>query len=92
MLEFLALFTIAGVGLVVLTVVFVVGFVLKLTFRLLLLPLALVGGLLKILGLVAFLLVGIVLAPVLFGFFVLLALPVLLLIGLFGLGWAVVTA
>ena len=92
MLEFLALFTIAGVGLTVLAVLFVVGFVLKLTFRLLLLPLALVGGLVKILGLGALLIVGIVLAPVLFGLFVLLALPVLVILGLFGLGWAVAAA
>lgn len=92
MLEFLALFTIAGVGLAVLAVLFVVGFVLKLTFRLLLLPLALVGGLVKILGLVALLIVGVVLAPVLFGLFVLLALPVLVILGLFGLGWAVAAA
>jgi len=92
MLEFLALFTIAGVGLAVLAVLFVVGFVLKLTFKLLLLPLALVGGLVKILGLVALLIVGVVLAPVLFGLFVLLALPVLVVLGLFGLGWAVAAA
>lgn len=89
MLEFLALFTIAGVGLAVL---FVVGFFLKLTFRLLLLPLVLVGGLVKILGLAALLVVGVVLAPVLFGIFVLLALPVLVLLGLFGIGWAVAAA
>lgn len=92
MLEFLALFTIAGVGLAVLAVLLVVGFFLKLTFRLLLLPLALVGGLVKILGLAALLVVGVVLAPVLFGIFVLLALPVLVLLGLFGIGWAVAAA
>ena len=92
MLEFLALFTIAGVGLAVLAVLFVVGFVLKLTFKLQLLPLALVGGQVKILGLVALLIVGVVLAPVLFGLFVLLALPVLVVLGLFGLGWAVAAA
>jgi hypothetical protein len=92
MFEFLALFTIAAIGLAVLAVLFVVGFVLKLTFRLLLLPFALVGGLVKILGLVALLVVGVVLAPVLFGIFLLLALPVLVLLGLFGIGWAVAAA
>ena len=92
MLEFLALFTIAGIGLFILAVIFVIGFVLKLTFKVLLLPLALLGGVFKILGLLVLLLVGIVLAPVLFGFVLLLALPVLLVLGLFGLGWAVVTA
>ena len=92
MFEFLALFALAGVGLAVLAVLFVVGFVLKLTFRLLLLPLVLVGGLVKILGLVALLVVGVVLAPVVFGLFVLLALPVLVILGLFGIGWAVAAA
>lgn len=92
MLELFALFTITGVALAILAVLFVVGFFLKLTFRLLLLPLALVGGLLKILGLVAIVLLGVVLAPVLFGIFLVLALPVLVLLGLFGLGWAVAAA
>ena len=92
MLELLALFTIAGVGLAVLAVLFVVGFFLKLTFRLLLLPLALVGGLLKVLGFVAMAVIGLVLAPVLFAVFLVLALPVLVLLGLFGLGWAVAAA
>lgn len=92
MLELFALFTIAGIGLAVLAVLFVVGFILKLTFRLLLLPLALVGGLLKIVGLAAMVLIGLVLAPVLFGVFLVLALPVLVLLGLFGLGWAVAAA
>ena len=69
------------------------GFFLKLTFRLLLLPLALMGGLLKILGLLAVMvLIGLVLAPVLCGIFLVLALPVLVLLGLFGLGWAVAAA
>ena len=92
MLEFLALFTIAGIGLFILAVIFVIGFVLKLTFKVLLLPLALLGGVFKILGLLVLLLVGIVLAPVLVGVVLLLALPVLLVLGLFGVGWAVVTA
>jgi len=92
MLELFALFTIAGIGLAVLAVLFVVGFILKLTFRLLLLPLALVGGLLKIVGLAAMVLIGLVLAPALFGVFLVLALPVLVLLGLFGLGWAVAAA
>lgn len=92
MLELVALFTIAGIGLAVLSVLLVLGFFLKLTFRLLLLPLALVGGLVKILGLVLIALVGLVLAPVLFGIFLVLVLPVLALLGLFGLGWAVAAA
>lgn len=92
MLELFALFTLAGIGLAILAVFFVVGLVLKLAFRLLLLPLALLGGLLKIVGLVAFVLIGLVLAPVLFGLFLILALPVLAILGLFGLGWAVAAA
>jgi len=92
MLELFALFVIAGVGLALVAVLFVVGFFLKLTFRLLLLPLALMGGLLKFLGLVAVAVVGLVLAPVLFAVFLALVLPVLVLLGLFGLGWAVAAA
>ena len=92
MLELFALFTIAGTGLAILAVLFVVGFVLKLAFRLLLLPLALLGGLFKVLGVVAVVLIGLVLAPVLFGLFLVLSLPILVLLGLFGLGWAVAAA
>ena len=92
MFELLALFTIAGIGLAVLAVLFVVGFFLKLTFRLLLLPLVLLGGLLKIVVFLTLGLVGLVLAPVLFGIFLILVLPVLVLLGLFGLGWAVAAA
>lgn len=92
MLELFALMTIAAIGLVVLGVLFAVGFFLKITFRLLLLPFALVGGLLKVLGVVAMALIGLILAPVLFGVFLILVLPVLVLLGLFGLGWAVAAA
>jgi len=92
MLELFALFTIAGIGLAVLAVLFVIGFFLKLTFRLLLLPLALVGGLVKILGFFAVALIGLVVAPVLFALVVILALPVLVIMGLFSLGWAVAAA
>jgi|COG998Drversion2_1049125.scaffolds.fasta_scaffold106108_2 hypothetical protein len=92
MLELFALLTIGGVGLTLLAVVLVVGFFLKITFRLLLLPLALVGGLLKLLGFVAIAVIGLVLAPVFFAVFLVLALPVLVLLGLFGLGWAVAAA
>jgi hypothetical protein len=92
MLELLALFTIGGIGLAVLAVIFVVGFFLKLTFRLLLLPLVLVGGLFKLLGIVLLAVLGLALAPVLFVVFLVLALPVLVLLGLFGLGWAVAAA
>jgi hypothetical protein len=92
MLELLALFTIGGIGLAVLAVIFVVGFFLKLTFRLLLLPLVLVGGLFKLLGFVFLAVLGLALAPILFVVFLLLALPALVLLGLFGLGWAVAAA
>ena len=36
--------------------------------------------------------IGLVVAPVLFAVFLVLALPVLVLLGLFGLGWAVAAA
>jgi hypothetical protein len=73
-------------------VLFVLGFFLKLVFRVLLLPFALLGGLLKVVLLLPLLIVGLVVAPVIFAVFLLLALPILLLMGLFGLGWAVVAA
>lgn len=92
MLELFALFTIAGVGLIVLAVFLVVGFFLKLTFRLLMLPLVLFGGLFKLLGLLALAIIGLALAPVLFVVFLTFALPVLVLLGLFGLGWVVAAA
>jgi hypothetical protein len=92
MLELFAFFTIAGIGFAVLAVFLVIGFFLKLTFRLLLLPFALVGGLVKILGLIAVTLIGLVVAPVLFAVILALALPVLVLVGLFGLGWVVAAA
>ena len=92
MLEFLALLTLAGIGLSILALFLVVGFFLKLTLRLLLLPLAIVGGLFKLLGLVIVTILGLVLAPVLFAIFLVLALPALVLLGLFGLGWAAAAA
>lgn len=92
MLELVAIFTLAGIGLTVLAVLFVLGFFLKLTFRLLLLPLVLLGGLLKILGFFVLAVLGLALAPVLFAVFLIFALPVLVLLGLFGVGWAVAAA
>ena len=92
MLELLAISALVGIGLVLEPILLVIGLFLKLAFRLLLLPFALLGGLLKVLLIVALLIVGLTLAPVLLGVVLVLAIPVLILLGLFGLGWAVAAA
>lgn len=71
---------------------FVLGFILKLMFRVVLLPFALLGGVLKIVLLIPLLIVGLFVAPVVFTALLVLALPMLLLMGLLSLGWAVVAA
>ena len=73
-------------------VLFVLGFFLKLVFRVLLLPFALLGGVLKLVLVLPLLIVGLVVAPVVFTVLLVLALPILFLMRLFGLGWAVVAA
>ena len=73
-------------------ILFVLGFFLKLVFRVLLLPFALLGGVLKVVLLLPLLIVGLVVAPVIFAVLLLMALPILFLMGLFGFGWAVVAA
>lgn len=82
MLEVLALMVLVPVGLAVAGVVLVVGGLLHLLGRVLLLPFALLGGLLKILvllplGLVALLVVG----PILLGVGLVVLLPLLILGG-----------
>lgn len=94
MLELMALFTFVALACLVLGVLFVVGFFLKLTFKLLLLPFALIGLVLKVVFGAVILVLGICLAPVLFGVLLValvVALPFLLLAGLVGLGVAVAT-
>ena len=90
MFEFMAIATLLFVGLIILTLFAIVGGVLKLAFKVVLIPVSLAFGLLKvILGLVAVAL-AIAFAPVLF-LLVLLAIPLLLIAGVFGVGWAIVT-
>lgn len=92
MLELLALFTLLGLGLVVLALISVTGFFLKLTLRLLLLPFVLLGGLVKVLLIGGLLLLALLLAPALFAVLLVVVLPLLLLLGLCGLGWALASA
>ena len=95
MLEFLAVASLITIGLGVLGVLLVVGFFFKLVVRLLLLPFALLGGLLKVLAFIVIGLLGLIVAPVLLGALVivaLIALPILFFLGLFGIGWAAAAA
>ena len=92
MFEFILISGLLTIGAVVLGVVLLIGFVLKLMFKLVLLPFTLLGGLLKLLILLPLVIIGLVVAPVLFTVLALLALPFLLIAGLFGLGWAAVAA
>lgn len=94
MLELMALFTFVALAFLALGVLFVVGFFLKLTFKLLLLPFVLIGLVLKVVFGAVILVLGICLAPVFFGILLValvVALPFLLLAGLVGLGVAVAT-
>lgn len=95
MLELAAFFGIAFVVLLAVASVFLVGLLLKVVFKVLLLPFVLLGGLLKlVLGLVLFVLV-VALAPLLLGLGLIALLvigPILLLAGLIGFGVSLATA
>ena len=90
MLELLALVGLFIVGLVVFAVLGLVFGLLKLGFKLLLIPLSLAWGLFKLALVCLLILVALALAPALLAVF-LVVLPLLAIAGLFGLGWAVVT-
>ena len=95
MLELLAICALLCVGFAIVAVIAVLGFFLKITFKILLLPLGLLFGLLKVFLFGLLIVVGLVLAPVLLTLavvFALVVLPVLLFLGLVGAGWAVVAA
>ena len=92
MFEFILISGLLTLGAVLFCAVLLIGFVLKLVFKIVLLPLTLLGGLLKLVILLPLVLIGLVVAPVLFTVLLLLALPFLLIAGLFGLGWAAVAA
>ena len=90
MVELLGLFGLFIVGLVVFCVLALVFGLLKLGFKLLLIPLSLAWGLFKFALLCLLILVGIALAPAILAV-LLVVLPLLAIAGLFGLGWVVVT-
>jgi hypothetical protein len=88
MLELLALFGILVVGTIVLGSLFLIGLVLKLVFRILLLPLALLFGVLKFFLFAILIVIGIAVAPVALVLLFLFGIPVLLVMGVVGLGTA----
>ena len=87
MLELLALIGLLIVGLAVFAVLAVVLGLLKIGFKLLLLPLGFAWALLKVVLVCCLVLVALALAPALL-VLLLVALPVLVLAGLVGFGWA----
>ena len=89
MLEFMAIATLLFIGLVILTLFAIVGGVLKLAFKVVLIPVTLVFGLLKVVFAIVAVALLIAFAPVVL-VVALLAIPLLLVAGLFGVGWAIV--
>ena len=80
MLELLALMVLVPAGLTVAAIALIVGGVLHLAVRVLVLPFALLGGLLKIVLLVPLLLIGLlIVAPVLLGVGLVILLPLFIL-------------
>lgn len=92
MLEILTLFAIVTVGLVVVAAVAVAGFFLKLVFKVLFIPVAIVLGILKWTLLIGLGLVALVIAPVFLALLLLVGIPILLVAGAVGLGWSLVAA
>jgi len=92
MIEFILLSGLLAILALAAGILLVFGFLLKMVFRLLLLPFVLLGGVLKLVLLLPLIILGLVVAPVLFTIVLVLALPILLVAGLFGLGWAAVAA
>ncbi len=91
MFELIALLGLVFVGFFVFAILGGIFWLLKIALKVLLLPLALVFGLLKVVLCVVFGVVALVLAPVAFVILLCLAIPFLLLAGLVGLGFAVAT-
>ncbi len=92
MLELIAIFGLLLIGAAVLAFFAVVGFFLKLVFKVLFLPVSLLFVLLKGLLLVLLFVIGLIVAPVVLAILLVVALPLLLVFGLAGLGWAVAAA
>ncbi len=91
MLELLAIFGLLVVALFFAAAIAVVGLILKLSLKILFLPLALLFGLLKLIFLGVLLVVGLALAPLVLAGVILLAvavIPLFLLFGALGLGWS----
>jgi hypothetical protein len=86
----MALVSIIFFGVVILTLFAAIGFVLKLTFKLVLLPVTLLWWLVKGVLLLVGIALAIAFAPVAL-VLLLIALPLLLIVGLFGAGFALVT-
>lgn len=91
MLELVALFGVLVVGTVVLGCFFLLALIVKLALRLLLLPVALLFGTLKFFLLLILIVVGIAVAPVALALVLLFTIPILLLMGVVGFGWALAT-
>lgn len=95
MLELLAICALLFVGFAVVSFIAVVGFFLKVVFKILLLPVGLFFGLLKLLFFGVLIVVGLAVAPVVVGLMLVvavLALPLLFVLGVFGAGAAMVGA
>ena len=92
MLELIALTGVLFAAAALLALLAVVGFLLKLVFKILLFPIGLLFGLLKGILLLVLVVVGLIVAPVVLGVLLVLTLPLLLLFGLAGLGWAMAAA
>ena len=90
MFEFMAFASIIFFGLIILTLFAAIGFILKLTFKLVLLPVTLVWWLLKGVLLLVGIALAIAFAPIAL-LLLLVALPLLLIAGLFSAGFALVT-
>jgi hypothetical protein len=91
MLELLALIGLLLAGLAAFAVLALLFGLLKLGFKLLLLPIGLAWSLLKLVFICCLILAALAMAPVLLAI-LLVAVPALALAGLFGLGWAAVAA
>ncbi len=87
-MEVLALFALIAVGIGVVAVLAILGLVFKLAFKLLLIPFWILFAILKV-ALVLCLVVGALVFAPLALVFVLLCIPVLVIAGLCGVGWAV---
>lgn len=92
MFEIIAILGLVFVALAIAAVFTVGGLFLKLFFKILLIPLSIVGVILKVVLTLSLVLVVFVVAPVLVGVLLLIAIPALLLAGVLGLGWSIVAA